>query len=400
MEQKLITQLKILKLSNVKPNFAELARIYDLDWRTVKKYYDGYDGKPKHHSKPSKLDKYKQLITKKLAIKGSNVRAVYEFIIDEVDPNIGTYSNFQKYIKSRGLKPKKNSTGHPRFETEPGVQAQVDWKEDISIANCNGEIFTFQVFDYKLGYSRYPIFTYKLYKTRQDVFDCLITSFKATGGVPREILFDNMSSVVDRDGNRRNISNRMKAFAKDFNFKIKLCKPRHPFTKGKVEVLNKFLAWIYPYEGEFETEEELIAILEKINAKVIRRTCDETGVPPLLLFQKEKEYLQSLPSKEVIESYLNCDRQTIVRKDSMVTFMKCKYSVPAEYIEKPVRLCVINDQLEIYYSTELIAKHRLSDKKLNYKTSHYKQLLSGCIEDNATIDELAESNLRQLDQLL
>jgi transposase len=400
MEQKLITQLKILKLSNVKPNFAELARIYDLDWRTVKKYYDGYDGKPKHHSKPSKLDKYKQLITKKLAIKGSNVRAVYEFIIDEVDPNIGTYSNFQKYIKSRGLKPKKNSTGHPRFETEPGVQAQVDWKEDISIANCNGEIFTFQVFDYKLGYSRYPIFTYKLYKTRQDVIDCLIASFKATGGVPREILFDNMSSVVDRDGNRRNISNRMKAFAKDFNFKIKLCKPRHPFTKGKVEVLNKFLAWIYPYEGEFETEEELIAILEKINAKVIRRTCDETGVPPLLLFQKEKEYLQSLPSKEVIESYLNCDRQTIVRKDSMVTFMKCKYSVPAEYIEKPVRLCVINDQLEIYYSTELIAKHRLSDKKLNYKTSHYKQLLSGCIEDNATIDELAESNLRQLDQLL
>ena len=285
-----------------------------------------------------------------------------------------------KLFVANNLRPKTAAKGHPRYETAPGIQAQVDWKEDIKIANCYGEIFTFQVFDYKLGYSRYPIFTYKLYKTRQDVIDCLIASFKATGGVPREILFDNMSSVVDRDGNRRNISNRMKAFAKDFNFKIKLCKPRHPFTKGKVEVLNKFLAWIYPYEGEFETEEEIIAILEKINAKVIRRTCDETGVPPLLLFQKEKEYLQSLPSKEVIESYL--------------------YSVPAEYIEKPVRLCVINDQLEIYYSTELIAKHRLSDKKLNYKTSHYKQLLSGCIEDNATIDELAESNLRQLDQLL
>jgi transposase len=387
-------------LSNIKPNFAELARQYDVDWRTVKKYYDGYDGKPKHRLKPSKLDKHLPLIKEKLAIRGSNIRAVYEFIIDERDPDIGTYSNFVKYVKSKGLKPKKSEAGHPRFETEPGIQAQVDWKEDISIANRYGEIFTFQVFDYKLGYSRYPIFTYKLYKTRQDVIDCLIASFRATGGVPREILFDNMSSVVDRDGNRRNISNRMKAFAKDFNFKIKLCKPRHPFTKGKVEVLNKFLAWIYPYEGEFETEEELIAILEKINAKVIRRTCDETGVPPLLLFQKEKEYLQSLPSKEVIESYLTCDRQTIVRKDSMVTFMKCKYSVPAEYIEKPVRLCVINDQLEIYYSTELIAKHRLSDKKLNYKTSHYKQLLSGCIEDNATIDELAESNLRQLDQLL
>ena len=387
----LITQLKILKLSKIKPNFSKLAREYEIDRRTVKKYYDGYEGKPAHRNKASKLDKHKQLIAQKLQIKGANVKAVYEFIVDEVDENIGTYSNFNKYVVANNLRPKTAAKGHPRYETAPGIQAQVDWKEDIKIANCYGEIFTFQVFDYKLGYSRYPIFTYKLYKTRQDVIDCLIASFKATGGVPREILFDNMSSVVDRDGNRRNISNRMKAFAKDFNFKIKLCKPRHPFTKG---------AWIYPYEGEFETEEELIAILEKINAKVIRRTCDETGVPPLLLFQKEKEYLQSLPSKEVIESYLNCDRQTIVRKDSMVTFMKCKYSVPAEYIEKPVRLCVINDQLEIYYSTELIAKHRLSDKKLNYKTSHYKQLLSGCIEDNATIDELAESNLRQLDQLL
>lgn len=73
---------------------------------------------------------------------------------------------------------------------------------------------------------------YKLYKTRQDVFDCLIASFQATGEVPREILFDNMSSIVNRDGERKNISNQVRAFAKDFNFKIKLCKPRHPFTKG------------------------------------------------------------------------------------------------------------------------------------------------------------------------
>ena len=396
----LITQLKIYRLANIKPNFSALAREYDIDRRTVKKYYDGYEGKPAHRDKPSKLDKYKELIIQKLQIKGSNVKAVYEFIIDEVDNGIGTYSNFNKYVKTNKLQPKKVSKGHPRYETAPGIQAQVDWKEDVKIANCYGEIFSFQVFDYKLGYSRYPIFTYKLYKTRQDVIDCLIASFKATGGVPREILFDNMSSVVDRDGNKRNISNRMQAFAKDFNFKIKLCKPRHAFTKGKVEALNKFLAWLYPYEGEFETEEELIAILEKLNRKVINRVCDETGVPPLLLFQKEKEYLQSLPSAEVIESYLSCDRQTTVRKDSMVTFMKSKYSVPAEYIEKPVRLCINNDQLEIYYSTDLIAKHKISDKRLNYHTSHYKQLLSGYIKDESTIDELAEVNLRQLDQLL
>ena len=52
MDTALLTQLKILRLSNIKPNFSELARIYDIDRRTVKKYYDGYEGKPAHHNKP------------------------------------------------------------------------------------------------------------------------------------------------------------------------------------------------------------------------------------------------------------------------------------------------------------------------------------------------------------
>lgn len=400
MNTGLVIQLRILKLSDIVPNFSELARQYGIDRRTVKKYYDGYEGKPKHHNKSSRLDEYYDLIKTKLSLRGANVKAVYEYIKDEVDSGIGTYSNFNKYVKSKGLKPKKTENGHPRYETDMGVQAQVDWKEDVTLHNRYGEPFTFQVFDYKLGYSRYPVFTYKLYKTRQDVFDCLIASFKATGGVPREILFDNMSSVVDRDGNRANISNEMRAFAKDMGFKIKLCKPRHAFTKGKVEALNKFLAWLIPYEGEFETEDELIAILSKINRKVCERVCDETGVPPILLFQKEKEYLQSLPSDKVLESYLANDRQTTVRKDSMVTYMKNKYSVPADYIGKPVRLKVFNESLQIYYSTDLIATHSLSDKRLNYKKEHYTQLLSGYIKNDDDIAALAEINLRQMDALL
>ena len=400
MHEKLITQLKICRLNNTKPNFAELGRQYGLDWRTVRKYYGGYDGKPKHHNKSSKLDKHYDLIKQKLAIKGTNVRSVYEYIHDEKDADIGTYSNFNKYVRKKGLRPEKAEPGHPRFETGPGVQAQVDWKEDISIANRHGEIFTFQVFDYKLGYSRYPLFIYKLYKTRQDVFDCLIASFKETGGVPKEILFDNMASVVDINGNRRRVNPKFRAFAKDFGFKVKLCKSRHSYTKGKVEAANKFMTWILPYEGEFETEEELTAILQKINDKVRKRICDETGVPPLLLFQKEKEYLQSLPDDIIIDSYLAHDRQTTVRKDSMVTYNKSKYSVPAEYIGKPVRLLVNKGTLQIYYNTDLIASHTLSGKRLNYKPEHYKQLLSGTIKSDDAIEELAKKNLQQMDILL
>ena len=400
MDTKLITQLKILKLTNSKPNFSELARIYDVDRRTVKKYYDGYEGKPKHRVKPSILDKHMELIKEKLLIKGTTVRAVYEFVLSEVDSEIGTYSNFNKYIKSKGIKPKKSEKGHPRFETPAGVQAQVDWKEDISIANKYGEIFTFQVFDYKLGHSRYCQFTYKNNKTRQDVFDCLITSFKATGGVLREILFDNMASVVDLKDNRRHINNRMRAFADDFHFKIKLAKPRHPFTKGKVETINKFLDWLLPYEGEFETEADLIEILNKINNKVNTQVCQATGVPPLLLFQKEKEYLQSLPNQKVIESYMSNNRQTTVQKDSLITYKNSKYSVPAAYIGKSVYIRETENKLLIYYNTECIAVHNLSAQRINYVKEHYTELLTPLIDDKATVSSIAEENLRQMDIFL
>jgi predicted transcriptional regulator len=54
----LIGQINIIKAMNFKPNYSELAREYGIDRRTVKKYCEGYEGKPKTRNKPSKLDKY------------------------------------------------------------------------------------------------------------------------------------------------------------------------------------------------------------------------------------------------------------------------------------------------------------------------------------------------------
>lgn len=56
MNEALKTQLKILKLSDIKPNFSELARFYDLDRRTAKKYYDGYEGKAAHRDKANLIN--------------------------------------------------------------------------------------------------------------------------------------------------------------------------------------------------------------------------------------------------------------------------------------------------------------------------------------------------------
>ena len=50
MYEKLIAQLMLVKMSGLKPNYSELARMYNVDRRTVKKYDNGYEGKPSHRN--------------------------------------------------------------------------------------------------------------------------------------------------------------------------------------------------------------------------------------------------------------------------------------------------------------------------------------------------------------
>lgn len=326
-------------------------------------------------------------------------KAVYEYLIDQ-NYDVGSYSNFIKYVKAKDLKPSKIIKVHPRFETPPGKQDQVDWKEDLKLISKNNEEFVINVFNYKLGNSRYCHFEYRKTRTQQDVFECLIAAIKATGGVPEEILFDNMRTVVDIVDNKIKINNKMKAFASDFGFNIVLCKPRHSYTKGKVESANKFIEWLIAYNYEFETEDELIKILKNINKKVNQSVNQTTGVPPMLLFQTEKEYLHPLPDNSIIQSYMDERLTAKVHKDGLINYRNCKYSVPSKYINKIVTLKILDNKLHIYFNTDLIAIHEITDKKINYESDHYKELLKNYIKNPDDIDKIARDNLNQLDCLL
>lgn len=58
-------ELILMDSMGIKPNYAQLAKKYDMDWRTVKKYHQGYKGKPTTRVKMSKLDAYRVEITDK-----------------------------------------------------------------------------------------------------------------------------------------------------------------------------------------------------------------------------------------------------------------------------------------------------------------------------------------------
>lgn len=397
--EKLITQLRILKEMNLKVNCSALAREYGCDRRTVKKYNDGYQKISNKRNKKSKLDEYEELIKEKLSYKGAIMKSVYEFLVDKyTKEKIGTYSNFQKYVVRKKFKYNNKSSKTVRYETLPGKQAQVDWKENITMISRYGETFNFNVFSFKLGNSRYVYYEYRKEKTRADVFECLMNSFKFIGGVPEEILFDNMASVVDVNTGKTN--NRFKEFAKDMGFKIKRCKPRTPKTKGKVETCNKFVDWLVPYNNEFENEKELIDLIYLINSKVNTTINQTTMVTPSFLFQKEKEYLLPLPREQIMDQYVKKIKKYMVYSDSLINFNSKKYSVPKEYIGQYVNAEQIDSTLYIYFNTFLIAKHEINEKIFNYEKEHYKDLLSLTIHDEEKLEEYTIKNLEIYDNFL
>ena len=399
----LAAELNVMDFTKSKPNYADLGRKYDVDYRTVKKYHEGYKGKPRNRKKPSRLDPYKELIIEKLSIPRISRKGVYEFLIDQYgDSEIGSYSNFKAYCKKHKLTPSKGDAsggGGTRYETNPADMAQCDWKENMILTSRSGETFVVNIFHLVLKFSRFSYIELTLSKEQPIVFRCLINAFKFYGGVPKRILFDNMSTVMNTNVKPKRINHKMVQFAKDMNFKVESCKARHAYTKGTNEARNKVMDWLRSYSGEFDSIEELQKIVDKLNVKMNTNICQGTGMPPCLLFIKEKEYLTPLPDRTVLDGYLS-PRKVKVSPQQLVYFNGVQYSVDRKYIDEYVSIETFGDMLQIYYKGKLIQVHTISRNPINYTKKHYEQSISKQLAGNKDFSKVVANNLSIMDGLL
>ena len=395
--EKLKQELLVMKSLKIKPNYSELSRIYKFDRRTIEKYNNGYSKENLKRNKKSKLDEIKEEIKEKLELPGITIKGLYQYFKAEKD--IGTYSNFYKYIQKHNLKPKKNNKSHVRFETDFGIQLQFDWKEDIKMISKHGEIFEFNIFSATLGASRLHVFLYSKFKTRIDVQRCLVETFEYIGGVTKEILTDNMSSIVDTKTGK--FYKEFISFVKDIGVFAKHCKPKHPFTKGKDESANRFMSWLIPYNHEFEDEKDLIEIIKKINLEVNKQVNDTIGVAPIMLYAKEKEYLKPLPSEQILKEYKIDTIRVKISNESLFYYKGKKYSVPIKFIDHTMDIQENDNKLYVYYNKELITMHEISENKINYKEEHYIEGLAMSLKnkEQSEIQELAKNNLNILNKL-
>lgn len=179
-----------------------------------------------------------------------------------------------------------------------------------------------------------------------------------------------MKTVVDHSKSNyleAIINDRFYEFSKDMGFEVWTCRPFRPQTKGKVENLAKIMERLHAFNYEFSSIDELDAIIKQLNIDLNNEISQATGEKPFVRFSKEKEYLRSLPSLDILASYIQDDIITrIVTKDYLVTFNNRKYSVDPKYIGKTVSLVLNNNTLEIYFNKLLIKSHKVSSKKFNY----------------------------------
>ena len=400
METNIIGALNNLKERDIKPNFSELSRQYGLHRHTIKKYWTEGGKVIKSRNKSSVLDEYKEEIEVILNEAGVNKIGAYEYLIYKYG-NICTYSNFKQYTLKHNMKKKKAQTVHVRYETEPGHQIQVDWKESLKIETKTGEIIKFNLFVATLGYSRKHVFIISKTRTTEDVLRCLIETFKYLGGVPREILTDNMSSLVTIFKHDKRKHPEVLAFEKDLGVEIKFCKVRTPETKGKVESANRFISRITAFNKKIENEEELYAIVKRIMKHSNEQNNQTTNLPPNVLFKKEKEYLQPLPNKCLLDDYTLPIFSQKVPNTLLVNYKGRGYSVPKKFIDKKVILKPIENKLYIYYNTELVTIHNITNQKMNYQENHYKEALASNFYNSEKYDikKLSDKNLELLKEL-
>ena len=374
------------EVRGVKINLSAESRITNTSVKTIKKRLSVESKEKNIVPRTSILDEYKDLIIEKIDKLQVTAKAVFEFI--KTKGYTGSYETIKIFIRKHKKKAYKET--FLRVIRTPGLQAQVDWKESKTFISKSGEVYEVNIFAYILCYSQFRFYKLTLNRKQDTLFKCLIEAFKTTSGVPSEIWFDNMKTVVkyhDYNTNLTVFQPNLLQFAKDCSFTPIACRNYRPQTKGLVEGAVKLLNRLDVYNEEFEDLNELEQIIENFNTSINQELNSFTLSTGYDMLQKEKEHLLPLGNIDMLFSHTTNDRR-VVSNESMISYMNNKYSVPIDYIGETVTIQVNDNQLYIYYNSKLIKYHTISDKKLNYAKDDYKNIVLNSIEcKNKSLEE-------------
>lgn len=333
---------------------SRIAELLGRDWRTVAKASKA-EHRPSYRrgQRSSKLDPYRGFIEAKIKEAPYTGRRILEMI--EAQGYRGGHTIINDYIAK--LRQAQQQKAILRFETMPGEQMQVDWAEFGRVASGDGSEKKLYLFCAILGYSRMRYIEFSFSQQLAALLGCLIHSFEYFGGVVREVLFDNMKTVVlGRDLVKGTIeyNERFKDFCGYYGFRARLAWPYRAQTKGKVErsigyVRQDFWPGVN-FEGLVDLNGQGLGWCEKVNG----RAHSETGeIPRQRLGREDLSPVINSPHYDIREHFVRR-----ASRECWVSFEGNDYSVPWRSAGKQCTVLAGKEQVEIFHNSQRIAEHR------------------------------------------
>ena len=254
-----------------------------------------------------------------------------------------------------------------RFETPPGVQAQVDFARFVvEFEDDPGISRIVWLFSLVLGHSRFLFARYVLHQDLQTLLRCHMQAFDALGGVPIEILYDRMkTAVTGEDGQGHIIYNRsLLALASHYRFQPRACRPYRAKTKGKVERPFSYIRQDFFLARRFRNLEDMnVQLIGWLGSVANARTHGTTQRIVAEAFAAEQSELQNLPDQP-FGAVLKLERR--VSHDGFVAIGGNYYSVP-DRTRRIVEVQQMPDRIRILDLGVVVAEHPVMEGRKQYR---------------------------------
>jgi transposase len=301
-----------------------------------------------------KLDAYVPYLQQRMAEGVYNTRKLHQEL--KARGYSGGLTQVILYVQP--YRPAQQEKAVMRFETEPGHQAQVDWGSFGYIAQ-DGRRRQLYGFVMTLGWSRAMYVEFTTSANTDWFIRCHQHAFEYFGGVPREMLHDNLKSAVLYRDSRGEIhwNERYVDFAGQMGFTPRPCKPYRAQTKGKVERSIRYIRQnFWPglhYTDLHDLNEQALRWLNEVANTRLHGT---TQVTPFSRLNAEQ--LQALPAQR-FETSLTAQR--VASRDCLVSYKGNLYSVPAAYAQQVLLVKETEDNHIVLVDAlgEIVAVHRI-----------------------------------------
>ena len=273
---------------------AELSRRFGVDRRTIHRWVSGGQLErdagegTQYRARPAvehKLDAYKGIIEARLE---EYPRLSARRLFDEVRAAgyTGGYGRVRDYVRS--VRPREPEEEVVRFETPAGRQGQVDFATFKLPWGRRHALVTV------LGYSRLLWLRFYRRQTMAVLMEGLERAFERFGGVPGELLFDQMRSVVVSDGRADEgelvLNAEFLRFASHWGFRPRSCRPYRARTKGKVERPIRYIRESFFYGRKFVSDEDLNEQAQRwLEGTANVRRHGTTGERPVDRFERDEQ---------------------------------------------------------------------------------------------------------------